>query len=124
MAKHPVIMKEYHPPFTGSDEFTAVLVRKSLAGVENISSDVRESLLEVLGKQSVSEEILKAWKTTCNRIAAVKLARVPSLGGKSVVAASLHCSRSEATVDLVLELVAVLGRLGSKKGIQVRNGRM
>ena len=95
-----------------------------MAGVENISSDVRESLLEALETHSVNEEIRKAWKTTCNRIAAVKLAQVPSLGGKSVVAASLHCSRSTATVDLVLELVSVLGRLGSKKEIQVRNGQM
>ena len=100
-------------------------MRRNLTGAENISSDVRESLLEALERRSsVSEEIRKAWKTTCNRIAAVKLAQVPSLGGKSVVAASLHCSRSAGTADLVLELVSVLGRLGSKKGIQLRNGQM
>ena len=95
-------------------------MRKNLTGAENISSDVRESLLEALETHSVNEEIRKAWKTTCNRIAAVKLAQVPSLGGKSVVAASLHCSRSAGTADLVLELVSVLGRLGSKKGIQIK----
>ena len=32
------------------------------------------------------------------------------MGGKSLVAASLHCSKSPGTADLVLELVSVLGR--------------
>ena len=43
---------EFHPPFTGNDEYTAVLVRKSLSGPVNVSDAVREPLLEKLRGRS------------------------------------------------------------------------
>ena len=67
---------EFHPPFTGNDEYTAVLVRKSLSGPVNVSDAVREPLLEKLNGRSEDDDYKKAWKTTCNRIAAVKLENV------------------------------------------------
>ena len=104
---------EFHPPFTGNDEYTAVLVRKSLSGPVNVSDAVREPLLEQLTGRSTDDDYIKAWKTTCNRIAAVKLESVPSLGGKSVLAASLHCSRSSGTPDLVVELLSLIRGLNA-----------
>ena len=100
LAEHESILAEFHPPFTGNDEYTAVLVRKSLSGAVNMSDAVREPLLEQLKGRSTDNDYIKAWKTTCSRIAAVKLENVPSLGGKSVIAASLHCSKSSGTADL------------------------
>ena len=89
-------------------------MRKKLgvdSGVVDVSADVREPLLEKLNGRSEDDDYKKAWKTTCHRIAAVKLPSVPACGGKSVVAASLHVSKSSGTPDLILELAAVLNKL-------------
>ena len=98
------IAAEYYRPFSGKDEYTAVLVRKSLCeqkSATNVSAEVREPLLEKLrGRSGAGGEYGSAWRATCDRIAAVKLENVPSLGGKSVIAASLHCSKSSGTADL------------------------
>ena len=56
-----------------------MLVRKKLgvdSGVVDVSADVREPLLEKLNGRSEDDDYKKAWKTTCNRIAAVKLENV------------------------------------------------
>ena len=108
LAEHESILAEFHPPFTGNDKYTAVFVRKSLSGAVNMSDAVREPVLDQLTGRSTDDDYNKAWKTTCNRIAAVKLESVPSFGGKSVLAASLHCSRSSGTPDLVVELISVI----------------
>ena len=113
LAEHESILAEFHPPFTGNDKYTAVFVRRSLSGALNMSDALRESLLERLRGRSDGDQYSDAWKTTCNRIAAVKLESVPSFGGKSVLAASLHCSRSSATADLVVELVSVVRGLNA-----------
>jgi hypothetical protein len=112
LADHPRIQQFYQPLFSGNDPFTAVLVRRTLPAGENVSEAVREPLLGVLKTRSdLSDDVKKAWKTTCHRIAAVKLPGVPAFGGKSVVAASLHVSKSSGTPDLILELAAVLNKL-------------
>ena len=113
LAEHESILAEFHPPFAGNDAYTAVFVRRSLSGALNMSDALRESLLERLRGRSDGDQYSDAWKTTCNRIAAVKLESVPSLGGKSVLAASLHCSRSSGTPDLVVELLSLIRGLNA-----------
>ena len=54
LAEHESILAEFHPPFTGNDEYTAVLVRKSLSGAVNMSDAVREPLLEQLKVSTLS----------------------------------------------------------------------
>ena len=95
LAYTETILDEFHPPFTGTDEYTAVFLRKNLPDGVNVSAEVRDALLKQLmgGPSSDGDSPYSAaWKTTCNRISAVKLNSVPRLGGKSVIAASLHCS--------------------------------
>ena len=91
-------------------------MRKKLgvdSGVVDASADVREPLLEKLNGRSEDDDYKKAWQTTCNRIAAVKLENVERVGGKSVLAASVHCSRSAGTPDLVAELISVIRGLNT-----------
>ena len=66
------------PP--GDDPFTAVLLRRHLPAGENISSAVRGPLLKILEEREkdLGEDLAKAWRTTCKRIAAVRLSSVPA----------------------------------------------
>ena len=55
LGEHKGISEEFHPPFIGNDEYTAVLVRKSLCeqkSATNVSAEVREPLLEKLRGRS------------------------------------------------------------------------
>jgi hypothetical protein len=62
-------------------------------------------------------EVKKAWATTIRRIAAVKMrySRFGEVGRKTLCAASLHCSKSAGTADLLAVLKDVLEEVVGKK---------
>ena len=62
-------------------------------------------------------EVKKAWATTIRRIAAVKLrySQFGEVGRKTLCAASLHCSKSAGTADLLAVLKDVLEEVVGKK---------
>ena len=72
--ENPVIKEKFLPPFSGKDEYTAVLIRSgTFDEVENVSEAVHSEISKALQKRlpDASAEISKAWTTTANRIAAV-----------------------------------------------------
>jgi hypothetical protein len=95
------------PSFRASDAFTVVLVRREkFAKAENISDAVCNALTAAIAERfpSASAELEKAWTTTVRRMAVVKL----TSRGSTVCVASLHCSKSEGTAELLGALKDVL----------------
>jgi hypothetical protein len=105
--KHPEVVRIFLPAFLGNDPFTAILVRKEMfADAENISNAVSVGLSAAMAKRfpDPPEKVAKAWATTIRRIAAVRL----SYKGMTLCAASLHCSQSDGTADLLCVMKDVL----------------
>ena len=107
LQEDPTIAREYLPLFAAKDGYTGVLLRRGLFDdTENVSSRVYASIVEALQIRfpDASPAFAKAWMTTASRIAVVTF----TCRGLRLCAASIHCSRSDGTANLVEALKAAL----------------